>query len=171
MLKLSDLIKQGKMPEKETTQGNEAFEFQDYSEVKASEKVVHTASVFNFGISRILLVFTIIITMALFVVWERNKTIELGYQVAKLQRNCAELSEKNRKLNYYVNRLKSPEVIAFKIRSLKLPLIQQEETSYMTAMGRQSQLKENLTKPIKTGLNKDLYTQKEPILNCCSLHN
>ncbi len=174
MPRLSELIRQGKVPEKEakrmTAQGIEEFTFQNNSKTNASGKRAHTASLFNIGISRILLVFAIIIMMALFVVWEKNKTIELGYHVAKLQRNCDELSENNRKLNYYVNRLKSPEVIAFKIQSLKLPLIQQEETSYMTAMG-QSQFKENVTKPVKTGMNKDLYTQKEPILNCCSLHN
>lgn len=122
------------------------------------------------GVSRILLVFIIAIVMAMFLVWERNKTIELGYQVAKLQKNCTELSEKNRKLNYHVNRLKSPQMIVYKIQSLKMPLVPQDATSGIIMMG-QAKFQENMAKSQKTSLNKDLYTQKGQILNCCSLHN
>ena len=122
------------------------------------------------GVSRILLVFTIAIILAMFLVWERNKTIELGYQVAKLQKNCTELSEKNRKLNYHVDRLKSPQIIVYKIQSLKIPLVPQDATSGIIMMG-QAKFQENVAKSQKTSLNKDLYTQKDQILNCCSLHN
>ena len=122
------------------------------------------------GVSRMLLVFTIAIIMAMFLVWERNKMIELGYQVAKLQKNCTELSEKNRKLNYHVNRLKSPQIIVYKIQSLKMPLVPQDATSGIIMLG-QAKFQENVAKSQKTSLNKDLYTQKDQILNCCSLHN
>lgn len=122
------------------------------------------------GVSRVLLVFIIAIVMAMFLVWERNKTIELGYQVAKLQKNCTELSEKNRKLNYHVNRLKSPQIIVYKIQSLKMPLVPQDATSGIIMLG-QAKFQENVAKSQKTSLNKDLYTQKDQILNCCSLHN
>ncbi|HHT9114152.1 MAG: hypothetical protein HZA47_07335 [Planctomycetes bacterium] len=122
------------------------------------------------GVSRILLVFTIAIIMAMFLVWERNKIIESGYQVAKLQKNCTELSEKNRKLNYHVNRLKSPQIIVYKIQSLKMPLVPQDATSGIIMLG-QAKFQENVAKSQKTSLNKDLYTQKDQILNCCSLHN
>ena len=122
------------------------------------------------GVSRILLVFTIAIVMAMFLVWERNKIIESGYQVARLQKNCTELSEKNRKLNYHVNRLKSPQIIVYKIQSLKMPLIPQDETSGIIMMG-QAKFQENVAKSLKTSLNKDLYTQKDKFLNCCPLHN
>ena len=122
------------------------------------------------SISRILLVFTIAIIMAMFLVWERNKMIELGYQVARLQKNCTELSEKNRKLNYHVDRLKSPQIIVYKIQSLKMPLVPQDETSGIIMMG-QAKFQENMAKSLKTSLNKDLYTQKDQILNCCPLHN
>jgi len=122
------------------------------------------------GVSRILLVFTIAIIMAMFLVWERNKIIELGYQVARLQKNCAELSEKNRKLNYHVNRLKSPQIIVYKIQSLKMPLVPQDTTLGIIMMG-QAKFQENVAKSLKTSLNKDLYTQKGQIINCCSLHN
>ena len=108
--------------------------------------------------------------MAMFLVWERNKIIELGYQVAKLQKNCTELSEKNRKLNYYVNRLKSPQIIAYKIQSLNIALVPQDETSGIIMMG-QAKFQESVAKSLKTSLNKDLYTQKDQILNCCPLHN
>ena len=122
------------------------------------------------GVSRILLVFTIAIILAMFLVWERNKMIELGYQVAKLQKNCTELSEKNRKLNYHVDRLKSPQIIVYKIQSLKMPLVPQDATSGIIMLG-QAKFQENVAKSQKTSLNKDLYTQKDQILNCCSLHN
>ena len=122
------------------------------------------------GVSRIVLLFIVAIMMAMFVVWERNKIIELGYQVARLQRNCAELSEKNRKLSYYVNRLKSPEMITYKIQSLKLPLVPQEEKSGIMILG-EMRFKENMMKSAKAGMNQDLYTQKKPMLDCCSLHN
>jgi len=122
------------------------------------------------GVSRILLVFTIAIVMAMFLVWERNKIIESGYQVARLQKNCTELSEKNRKLNYHVNRLKSPQIIVYKIQSLKMSLVPQDATSGIIMLG-QAKFQENVAKSQKTSLNKDLYTQKDQILNCCSLHN
>lgn len=122
------------------------------------------------GVSRTLLVFTIAIIMAMFLVWERNKIIELGYQVARLQKNCTELSEKNRKLNYHVDRLKSPQIIVYKIQSLKMPLIPQDATSGIIMMG-QAKFQEHVANSLKTSLNKDLHTQKGQILNCCSLHN
>ena len=122
------------------------------------------------GVSRILLVFTIAIVMAMFLVWERNKIIESGYQVARLQKNCTELSEKNRKLNYHVNRLKSPQIIVYKMQSLKMSLVPQDATSGIIMLG-QAKFQENVAKSQKTSLNKDLYTQKDQILNCCSLHN
>ena len=122
------------------------------------------------GVSRILLVFAITIIMAMFLVWERNKIIELGYQEAKLRKNCTELSEKNRKLNYHVNRLKSPQIIVYKIQSLKMPLVPQDATLGIIMMG-QAKFQENVAKSLKTSLNKDLYTQKDKFLNCCPLHN
>ena len=125
---------------------------------------------FDMGVSRMLLVFAIAIIMAMFLVWERNKIIELGYQVAKLQKNSTELAEKNRKLNYHVDRLKSPQIIVYKIQSLKMPLVPQDATSGIIMLG-QAKLQENVAKSRKTSLNKDLYTQKDQILNCCSLHN
>lgn len=121
------------------------------------------------GVSRILLLFVITIAMAMFVVSERNKIIEIGYQVAKLQRNCDELSEKNRKLNYYVSRLQSPEVIVYKVQSLKLPLVHQEDQAGMIAV--QVKPKEDVIKAMKKVINKDFYTQKGVLVNCCSLHN
>ncbi len=107
--------------------------------------------------------------MSMLLVLERNKIIEVGYQVAKLQKNCAELSEKNRKLNYYVSRLKSPEIIAYKVQSLKLPLIPQEGSPGVMVAG-QILLKEDMIKTINMNPNKDLYTQRAPVLDCCSLH-
>ncbi len=122
------------------------------------------------GISRILLLFAIAISMAIFVVWEKNKIVESGYQVARLQKSCAETVEKNRKLGYHVARLTSSEFIVYKIRLLKLPLSPEGETSDLMLTG-QEKMKGNVAKPANGVLNKGLYTQKEPMVNCCSLHN
>ncbi len=111
-------------------------------------------------VSRILLVFTIAISLAMFVVYEKNKMIEIGYQAAKAQKTCAELSEKNRKLRHHVDRLKAPEIIALKVQSLKLPLVPQEESAEIL-VANQIKCKENMMKSVKTSLNKDLYTQKD----------
>lgn len=123
----------------------------------------------NMGISRMVLMFTITIAMAIFVVSERNKIIETGYLVAKLQRNCDELVEKNRKLNYYVGRLKSPEVIVYKVQSLKLPIVPQEGETGMIA--GHIKLKKDVMKAMKTVVHKDIFTQKISRVDCCSLHN
>ena len=121
------------------------------------------------GVSRILLLFVITITMAMFVVSERNRIIAIGYEVAELQRNCDELSEKNRKLNYYVSRLQSPEVIVCKVQSLKLPLVPHDDQAGMIAV--QVSREVGVTKAMKKVINKDFYTQKGALVNCCSLHN
>lgn len=121
------------------------------------------------GVSRILLLFVITIAMAMFVVSERNRIIETGYHVAKLQMNCDELSEKNRKLNYYVSRLQSPEVIVYKVQSLNIPLVPQEDRVGMVAA--RGKLKEDVIKSMKKVINKDFYSQKGVLVKCCSLHN
>lgn len=102
--------------------------------------------------------------MALFVVWERNKTIEMGYQVAKLQKNYADLSEKKRRLNHCIDQLKSPETIINKVHSLKLSLIP-KEFSPETLVAGQIKLKEQVVRMTKTNLYKNLYTQKDPVPN------
>ncbi|MCF6157575.1 MAG: hypothetical protein E3K32_03160 [wastewater metagenome] len=122
------------------------------------------------SVLRIVVMLSITIMMAVFIVWEKNKIIMIGYQVAKLQENCAELSEENRKMNYYVNRLKSPEVIAHKVQTLRLPLLL-EGSVLGTVVASQTKMEGKATRSVKAGRNKYLYTQKEPVLNCCSLHN
>ena len=118
------------------------------------------------GISRIVFLLSIAIAMAMFVVSERNNTIELGYQIAKLQKSCVELSEKNRNLAYYVDKLKSPDVIAFKVQSMKLALNQQEEFRG-TLVASRTKPKEDAA---KIRVNKTLVTQKEPATTGRSLH-
>lgn len=118
------------------------------------------------GISRIVFLLSIAIAMAMFVVSERNNTVEIGYQIAKLQKSCAELSEKNRNLAYYVDKLKSPDVIAYKVQSMKLALNPQEEF-HGTLVASRTKLKEDAT---KVRVNKTLVTQKEPATTGRSPH-
>lgn len=118
------------------------------------------------GVSRIVFLLSIAIAMAMFVVSERNNTIEIGYQIAKLQKSCVELSEKNRNLAYYVDKLKSPDVIAYKVQSMKLALNPQEEFRGTLVASRTKQ-KEDAT---KIRVNKTLVTQKEPATTGRSLH-
>ncbi|MBI5309186.1 MAG: hypothetical protein HZB37_12875 [Planctomycetes bacterium] len=118
------------------------------------------------GVSRIVFLLAIAIAMAMFVVSERNNTIEIGYQIAKLQKSCAELSEKNRNLAYYVDKLKSPDVIAYKVQSMKLSLNQQQEFRG-TLVASRTQPKEDAT---KLRINRNLVTQKEPATTGRSSH-
>lgn len=122
------------------------------------------------NVLRIVFLFSIIITLATLVVWEKNKSIELGYQIAHLQKKYAELSEKNRKINYHVNRLKSPEIIAYKIQTLRLPLTL-EEDQLGRLVASQTRTEGNIANARRSGWIKDLYTQKGSMLNCCPLHN
>ena len=98
------------------------------------------------------------IAMAMFVVSERNNSIEIGYQIAKLQKSCSELSEKNRTLGYYVDKLKSADVIAYKVQSMKLVLNQPEELRGTLVA---SKTKANDV-AAKARISKNLYTQREP---------
>ena len=118
------------------------------------------------GITRIVFLMSITIAMAMFVVSERNNTIEIGYQMAKLQKSCAELSEKNRNLAHYVDKMKSSSVIAYKVQSMKLALNQQEEFRG-TLVASRTKTKEDAT---KIRVNKTLVTQKEPAATGRSSH-
>ena len=118
------------------------------------------------GISRVIFLLSIAITMAMFVVSERNSTIEIGYQIAKLQKSCVELSEKNRKLAYDVDNQKSPNAIACKVQFMKLALNPQEEFRG-TLVASRTKLKEDTA---KIRVNKTLVTQKEPATTGRSLH-
>ncbi|MGQ3686160.1 MAG: hypothetical protein ACUBOA_14315 [Candidatus Loosdrechtia sp.] len=120
------------------------------------------------NVLRIVFLFSVIIAMATLVVWEKNKSIELGYQIACFQKTYAELTEKNRKINYHVRRLKSPEIIAYKVYALRLPLILEDDQPGRLVA---SKTEGSRIKGKRAGLMKDLYTQKSSLLNCCSLHN
>ena len=119
------------------------------------------------GISRIVFLLSIAIAMAMFVVSERNNTIEIGYQIAKLQKSCGELSEQNRKLTHYVEKLKSPDVIAYTVQSMKLAHLNPQEEFRGTLVASRTKQKEDAT---KIRLNKTLVTQKEPATTGRSLH-
>lgn len=118
---------------------------------------------------RWLVMFAIAIAMAVLVVWERNKIIETGYQIAELQKEFIELSERNKKLDYYVLRLKSPEVIVDKVKAYQLALLpQQEDSSNRLAARKRKKSVEVSSKTIMAG---NLYTQKESIFRGYASHN
>ncbi|WP_347274139.1 hypothetical protein [Candidatus Kuenenia sp.] len=117
---------------------------------------------------RWLVMFAIIITMAVLVVWERNKTIETGYQIAQLQKDFNEMSERNKNLNYYVQKLKSPEVIVDKVKIYQLALLPKEYFQNSVVAGN---IKGNVGRDAKTIMAGNLYTQKEQILKGRVLHN
>lgn len=123
---------------------------------------------FNMGMFRWLVMFAIIITMAVLVVWERNKTIETGYQIAQLQKDFNEMSERNKNLNYYVQKLKSHEVIVDKVKTYQLALLPKEYFQNSVVAGN---IKENVGRDAKTIMAGNLYTQKEQILKGRVLHN
>lgn len=123
---------------------------------------------FNMEMFRWLVMFAIIITMAVLVVWERNKTIETGYQIAQLQKDFNEMSERNKNLNYYVQKLKSHEVIVDKVKTYQLALLPQEDSSN-SVVARNT--KGSVAVSLKTIMAGNLYTQKDQILRGRALHN
>lgn len=117
---------------------------------------------------RWLVMFAIIITMAVLVVWERNKTIETGYHIAQLQKDFNEMSERNKNLNYYVQKLKSHEVIVDKVKTYQLALLPQEDSSNSVVARN---IKGSVAVSLKTIMAGNLYTQKGQILRGRALHN
>jgi len=108
--------------------------------------------------------------MALLVVKERNEIFKTGYQIAKLQGEFLELSERNRKLYYHVQQLKLPKTIASKVRYLKLPVMPRDKRPEEIVI-RETGINEGTEKTVKTAFKSNLCMRNNTAFNCCTFSN
>ena len=65
----------------------------------------------------------IILIMTIFTISESSRTIKIGYNIAKMEKELIKLSEENKKLEYESGKLKVHEKVALRVRNMKLNLI------------------------------------------------
>ncbi len=65
----------------------------------------------------------IILIMTIFTISESSRTIKIGYNIAKMEKELIKLSEENKKLEYKSGKLKVREKVALRVRDMKLNLI------------------------------------------------
>ncbi len=61
--------------------------------------------------------------MTIFTISESSRTVNIGYNIARMEKELKRLSEENKKLEYKSDRLKVPEKISLRVRDMKLNLI------------------------------------------------
>ncbi len=61
--------------------------------------------------------------MTIFTISESSRTVKIGYNIARMEKELKKLSEKNKKLEYKSGRLKVPEKISLRVKDMKLNLI------------------------------------------------
>lgn len=74
-------------------------------------------------ICRYICIHLIILIMTIFTISESSRTIKIGYNIAKMEKELKILSEKNKKLEYKSGKLKGREMVSLKIKDMKLNLI------------------------------------------------
>jgi hypothetical protein len=61
--------------------------------------------------------------MTIFTISESSRTVKIGYNIARMEKELKRLSEENKKLEYKSGRLKIPEKISLRVKDMKLNLI------------------------------------------------
>jgi hypothetical protein len=61
--------------------------------------------------------------MTIFTISESSRTIKIGYNIAKMEKELIKLSEENKKLEYKSGKLKVREKVALRVRDMKLNLV------------------------------------------------
>ncbi len=61
--------------------------------------------------------------MTIFIISESSRTVKIGYNIAKMEKELRRLSEENKKLEYESGKLKVREKVALRVRDMKLNLI------------------------------------------------
>ncbi len=74
-------------------------------------------------VCRYICIHLIILIMMIFIVSESSRTIKIGYNIAKMEKELIKLSEENKKLEYKSGKLKVREKVALRVRDMKLNLI------------------------------------------------
>ncbi len=74
-------------------------------------------------VCRYICILLIILIMTIFTISESSRTVKIGYNIARMEKELKKLSEKNKKLEYKSGRLKVPEKISLRVKDMKLNLI------------------------------------------------
>ncbi len=61
--------------------------------------------------------------MTIFTISESSRTVKIGYNIARMEKELKKLSEENKKLEYKSDRLTVPEKISLRVKNMKLNLI------------------------------------------------
>ena len=72
--------------------------------------------------TKFIFVLTAFALVSMLTVWQRLRSVQMGYEIGRLQRMRNVVVEENRRLELEADRLKSPEVLLRKIKELKLGL-------------------------------------------------
>jgi hypothetical protein len=65
----------------------------------------------------------IILIMTIFTISESSRTIKIGYNIAKMEKELKILSEENKKLEYKSGKLKVHEMVSLRVKDMKLNLV------------------------------------------------
>ncbi len=74
-------------------------------------------------VSRYICVLLIILIMTIFTITESSRTINIGYNIARMEQELRKLSEENKKLEYKSGKLKVREMVSLRVKDMKLNLI------------------------------------------------
>ena len=74
-------------------------------------------------VCRYICVLLIILIMTIFTISESSRTVNIGYNIARMEKELKKLSEKNKKLEYKSGRLKVREKVSLRVKDMKLNLI------------------------------------------------
>ena len=72
-------------------------------------------------------ILVIILIMAIFIMSEGSRKIQIGYDIARMEDELVRLSEERKKLIFKSDKLKKPEMISMKVQDMKLNLKVQED--------------------------------------------
>jgi cell division protein FtsL len=78
-------------------------------------------------ICRYICMHLIILIMTIFTISESSRTIKIGYNIARMEKELKKLSEENKKLEYKSDRLKVHEKVSLRVKDMKLNLIIPDE--------------------------------------------
>ncbi len=74
-------------------------------------------------VCRYICVLLIILIMTIFTISESSRTVNIGYNIARMEKELKRLSEENKKLEYKSGRLKVREKVSLRVKDMKLNLI------------------------------------------------
>ncbi len=72
-------------------------------------------------------ILVVILIMAIFNMSEGSRTIQIGYDITRMENELTRLSEESKKLKFQSGKLKKPDKISMKVKDMKLDLSVQKD--------------------------------------------